>query len=60
MAIMLTKVSAIVTEIHDNSGHQCIRYNYLIGKDRYYWHSMLKDIELYVQASAVVYEISQA
>ena len=43
-------MSAILTEIHDNSGHQCIRYTYHIGKDRYYWPSMLKDIELYVQA----------
>ena len=45
MVIMRTEVGAILTEIHDNSGHQCSRYTYNIAKDRYYWPSMLKDIE---------------
>ncbi|KAI6658817.1 Gag-pol fusion protein [Oopsacas minuta] len=47
-----TELYDILKVIHDNSGHQCDFYTHNIGKDRYYWPSMLKDITLYVQNCA--------
>ena len=52
IVIKQTELYDILKEIHDNSGHQCDRYTCNIGKDRYYWPCMLKDITLYVQNCA--------
>ena len=39
-----------VNTYYPNNRHFATLCTYHIGKDRYYWPSMLKDIELYVQA----------
>ena len=48
LVIQRFELEGIHKEIHDNAGHQCARYSSGISKDRYYWPSMYKDIQTYV------------
>ena len=48
LVVQTSELGCILKEIHDKSGHQYVRYSFDIAKDRYYWSSMYKDIQTYV------------
>ena len=40
LVVQASELGCILKEIHDNAGHQCVRYSFHIEKYHYYWLSM--------------------
>ena len=49
IVIQESQVHSVLTEIHDDFGHQCYRYTYNLARDRYFWPGMTKTIKGYIE-----------